>query len=45
VFGKPYIANPDLVNRMRLGQALAEADGATIYGGGAKGYVDYPTAD
>jgi N-ethylmaleimide reductase len=44
VFGKPFIANPDLVSRMRLGQTLAEPDGSTIYGGGAKGYVDYPTA-
>jgi N-ethylmaleimide reductase len=45
VYGKPYIANPDLVNRMRSGLALAEPDGSTIYGGGAKGYVDYPAAD
>jgi len=44
VYGTPYIANPDLVGRLRSGAALAQADKATIYGGGAKGYVDYPVA-
>jgi N-ethylmaleimide reductase len=44
VYGAPYIANPDLVGRFRSGAALAQADKATIYGGGEKGYVDYPFA-
>ena len=44
VYGTPYIANPDLIGRFRSGAALAQADKATIYGGGAKGYVDYPAA-
>ena len=42
-FGKPFIANPDLVRRMREHAPLNEPDKATFYGGGAKGYIDYPT--
>jgi len=42
-FGRPFIANPDLVERLRKGKPLAEGDRATYYGGGAKGYTDYPT--
>lgn len=41
-FGKPYIANPDLVHRLREGAPLNTPDKATFYGGGAKGYTDYP---
>lgn len=41
-FGRPFIANPDLVARLRTGAALAAIDPATIYGGGATGYIDYP---
>jgi N-ethylmaleimide reductase len=41
-FGRPFIANPDLVARLRQGAPLAELDRATLYGGGAKGYTDYP---
>lgn len=41
-FGRPFIANPDLVERLKSGAALAEIDPATLYGGGAKGYIDYP---
>ncbi len=41
-FGKPFISNPDLVERLRLGAALAPLDRDTLYGGGAKGYTDYP---
>jgi N-ethylmaleimide reductase len=44
-FGKPFIANPDLVRRFKLGAPLNEPDKATFYGGGAKGYVDYPTLE
>jgi N-ethylmaleimide reductase len=44
-FGKPYIANPDLVERLKKGAQLNEPDKATFYGGGAKGYTDYPTLD
>lgn len=41
-FGKPFISNPDLVERLRKGAPLNEWDKATFYGGGAKGYTDYP---
>ncbi|MES2530280.1 MAG: alkene reductase [Pseudomonadota bacterium] len=42
-FGRPFISNPDLVRRIREGAAFAPIDKATMYGGGAKGYIDYPT--
>jgi N-ethylmaleimide reductase len=42
-FGRPFIANPDLVARLQTGAALAEIIPATLYGGGAEGYTDYPT--
>jgi N-ethylmaleimide reductase len=42
-FGRPYIANPDLVERFATGQALAEIDWETVYASGARGYSDYPT--
>lgn len=42
-FGTSYIANPDLVERMRHGWPLAPSDHSTFYGViGAKGYTDYP---
>ena len=41
-FGRPFIPNPDLVERLRNGWPLADADPATFYGGGAAGYTDYP---
>lgn len=41
-FGRPYIANPDLVERFREGAALAEMDPRSLYAGGAAGYSDYP---
>ena len=41
-FGRPFIANPDLVARLVHDWPLAEPDRATLYGGGAAGYVDYP---
>jgi N-ethylmaleimide reductase len=42
-FGKPFISNPDLVERLKTGAVLNKPDQATFYGGGAKGYTDYPT--
>ena len=42
-FGRPFIANPDLPIRLRIAAPLAEADPVTFYGGGAKGYTDFPT--
>ena len=41
-FGRPYIANPDLVERLRKEAPLNTPDKNTFYGGGAKGYTDYP---
>jgi 2,4-dienoyl-CoA reductase-like NADH-dependent reductase (Old Yellow Enzyme family) len=41
-FGVKYIANPDLVARLRAGAALNEIDRDTMYTGGTKGYIDYP---
>mgnify|MGYP000850486877 CR=1 FL=1 len=41
-FGAPYLSNPDLPERLLKGAAYNEPDRATFYGGGAKGYTDYP---
>jgi N-ethylmaleimide reductase len=42
-FGQLFIANPDLPERFRQRAPLNAPDHATFYGGGAAGYVDYPT--
>jgi N-ethylmaleimide reductase len=44
VFGKPFISNPDLVERLQSGAALATWDQSTFYGGDHHGYTDYPRA-
>ena len=41
-FGKPFISNPDLVRRLRDDAPLSPLVQATLYGGGAAGYTDYP---
>lgn len=41
--GQPFISNPDLVERMQRGWPLARPDRDTYYGGGAEGYIDYPS--
>jgi N-ethylmaleimide reductase len=41
-FGKAFLANPDLPQRLKIGAALNVPDPDTFYGGGEKGYVDYP---
>ncbi len=41
-FGRHFISNPDLVERVRQGAAFARYNRATFYGGGAVGYTDYP---
>jgi N-ethylmaleimide reductase len=43
-FGRPFIANPDLVERLKSDAPLAQLNPATLYGGGAEGYTDYPAA-
>lgn len=42
-FGRPFIANPDLPERLKHGYPLAEHDPTTLFGGGEKGLTDYPT--
>ena len=42
-FARPFLANPDLVERMRAESALNVVDMATFYTPGSKGYTDYPT--
>jgi N-ethylmaleimide reductase len=42
-FGRPFIGNPDLVERIRLGAELNTPDGRTFYSQGRAGYVNYPT--
>lgn len=44
-FGRPFISNPDLVARLKIGAKLNEPDPATLYGGGAAGYIDYPSME
>ena len=41
-FGRLFIANPDLVERLRIGAPLNTPDRTTFFGGGAQGYTDYP---
>lgn len=41
-FGRPFIANPDLVARMKAGAPLAKPDYSLLYTGEDKGYTDYP---
>ncbi|WP_444897860.1 alkene reductase [Microbulbifer sp. SSSA005] len=43
-FGTPFLANPDLVYRLKQGMPLNPADHSTFYGGDEKGYNDYPFA-
>ena len=42
-FARPFLANPDLVERWKSGPALNAPDLNTFYTPGAKGYTDYPT--
>jgi N-ethylmaleimide reductase len=44
-FGRSFIANPDLPERLRIGAPLNPYDRATFYGGDAEGYTDYPVLD
>lgn len=42
-FGKPYISNPDLAERLAGDRPLAQHDIATLYTQGPEGYIDYPS--
>ncbi|MBX8577508.1 alkene reductase [Pseudomonas cichorii] len=44
-FGRLFISNPDLVKRLRYGAELTIAPRETYYGGGAKGYIDWPAGN
>lgn len=44
-FGRPFIANPDLVDRFRNGFPLSEINESTLRDAGRSGYLDYPTID
>ena len=41
-FARPFIANPDLMERLQSREALANPDPATFYAPGKEGYTDYP---
>lgn len=43
-FGRPFLANPDLVTRFQAGKELNAPDMGSFYTPGEKGYTDYPTA-
>ena len=43
-FGRPFVANPDLPYRLKHVLALNTPDASTLFGGGAKGFTDYPFA-
>jgi N-ethylmaleimide reductase len=43
-FGRAWLANPDLIERMQAGLPLNPPDTSTFYTPGAKGYTDYPRA-
>ena len=43
-FGRPFLANPDLIARLQRNLALNPPDFATFYTPGPKGYTDYPAA-
>lgn len=44
-FGRPFIANPDFVERLKTDAPLTSMDSKTLYGGGEEGYIDYPTLE
>ncbi|NNF12584.1 MAG: alkene reductase [Gemmatimonadetes bacterium] len=44
-FGRPFLANPDLVERFRRGAELNEPDPSTFYTPGSEGYLDYPALE
>lgn len=44
-FGRPYIANPDLVERIASGAPLNDIDWPTVYASGPAGYIDYPSLE
>ncbi len=43
-FGRPYIADPDLVERLATGPPLAEVGWETVFGSGPRGYSGYQSS-
>jgi len=41
-FGRPFVANPDLPNRLKKGHPLAQPNADTLFGGAEQGLTDYP---
>jgi N-ethylmaleimide reductase len=41
-FGRPYLSNPRLAEKLQSGEALLPVDFSTLYTPGEKGYIDYP---
>lgn len=44
-YGIPFISNPDLVRRFEIGAPIVDADPATFYSPGVRGFIDYPNFD
>ncbi|WP_336973690.1 alkene reductase [Sphingobium aromaticiconvertens] len=44
-FGRPFLANPDLIDRFKIGAPVNQAPMAAFYSQGAEGYTDFPTLD
>jgi len=44
-FGRPFISNPDLPERVRIGATMTRHDRATFYGGDHRGYTDYASLE
>jgi N-ethylmaleimide reductase len=44
-FGRYFVSNPDLPERLRMGAPLSTYDRSTFYGGNARGHTDYPAVD
>jgi len=42
-YGQMALANPDFIDRLKVGAPMNEGDGATYFGGTEKGFTDYPT--
>jgi N-ethylmaleimide reductase len=42
-FGRAFIGNPDLVERLRANAQIVDAPRQAYYGNGARGYTDFPT--
>ena len=44
-FGRPFLANPDLIDRLKTGAPVNQPEMAVFYSQGAEGYTDFPTLE